>query len=186
MSLLEEAAAANLTRIANIPDSFKAGLSQRRKDLQANTTFDMPVPGYDDLALWVRYRVLGFEDLKAIGLEIESETSDQTLGERLTASQTLVAACEDLLHYKGRDSQSKPILASLGYQWGLSAARDLFEVELPEGVADREALLEIFPYPRDMLLVTHFNDYVEMGMSYLPSIDEVIQGESRAAPAATS
>lgn len=164
--------------------SFKEKLAQRRKELEENTSFEMAVPGYENL--WARYRVLGYEDMRSLGLAIETEVENQAAGERLTAAATLLRACDELLEFQGPDAQGKPIFASLGCRWSLYAARELFGLELPDGVEDREALLQIFPYPRDMLLVTHFNDYVEMGMGYLPQIEEALMGESPAASAATS
>lgn len=160
------------------PVSFKDRLARRRQELESDAVFEMPVPGYDDL--WARYRVLGYEEIRNVGLRVEAETREQVAGERLTAAATLAEANIDLLEYKGQDDQGRPIFEALGYRWSWRAAQDLFGVENAEGMTARDALLHIFPYPRDMLLANHFQEYLELGMSFLPRIEEVLQGESRA------
>ncbi len=167
------------------PDvSFQQKLARRRQELEQVTTFELQVPGYEDL--WARYRALGYEDVRAIGLKIEEELGNQgdpvatqITGERLTAAATLAEACIDLLQYKGRDDQGKPIFQVLGYRWSEKAGRELFELDIPEGVAAREVLTMVFPYPRDMLMMTHNQEYLEESMGYLPQIEELLMGESK-------
>ena len=166
--------------------SFKERLAQRRKELEANTTFEIEVPGYD--GLWARYRTLGHEENRLIGLGIEKEIAEmgleddkaQATGERLTAAGVLAEACIELLEFKGRDDQRRPIFQSTGYRWTGQAARDLFDVDIPPGVDARTALGFIFPYPRDMLLALMFNQYMEQASGYLPEMEQQLMGESQA------
>lgn len=164
--------------------TFKQRLSQRRKELEADATFAIEVNGYPDL--WARYKILGFEEVRGIGLRVEAEVDDQVTGERLTAATSLAEACIELCEYKGRDDKGAPILEGTGFKWTAAAARELFEVELPEGVVARDAVLAIFPYPRDMLMMQHFEDYLTEGMGFIPEIEAILSGESRAASAATT
>lgn len=165
--------------------SFKARLAERRKELTENTVVDIQVPVYDNL--WARYRILGYEEIRGIGMRVEQETDDAVTAERLTAATTLAEACIELLEFKGKDPQGKPIFEQTGYSWGASVARDLFEIEgIPEGVPKRDALIAIFPYPRDLPMMTHFEEYLREGQTFLPEIEEVLQGESLAASAPTT
>lgn len=158
------------------PITFKERLAQRRKELEASSTFDLPVIGYDDL--WVRYRCLGYEETRAIGMRVEEETQDQAAGERLTAAAVMAEACTELFECTGKDDHGKPILVGLGYRWTQKAAADLFGVYLPEGVTARDALLAIYPYPRDTLMMRHWQDYLENSLQFLPELEEVLRGES--------
>jgi hypothetical protein len=164
--------------------TFKQRLAQRRKELEADATFELEVNGYP--GLWARYRILGYEEIRDIGIRIEGEVTSQSAGERLTAATTLAEACLELLELKGYDDKGKPILEGMGFKWTAMAARELFDVELPDGVVARDAIMAIFPYPRDMLMMQHFENYLEQGMGYIPEIERVLQGESRAASAATT
>jgi hypothetical protein len=173
-----------------IPLSFKERLKQQRRALEEDTTFTLPIPYYKDL--YARYRVVGFEEMRAIGLRVEKEATDQLSGEKLTAAETLAEACEALLERTGEDSDGKPILEPVtneqghGYRWGAPAARDLFDVAVLDGTAARDAIMRIFPVPRDMLLMSHFEDFLAEGMGYLPQIEEILRGESPGALAATT
>lgn len=179
MSVIPEESQQPDSREVAIPvASFKERLVQRRRELEQNTTFELPVPGYADL--YAMYRALGFEEIRAIGLRIEEETSDQVTGERLTAAETLSDACIELMERKADDPNGKPVLEGLGYRWSAAAARELFGVELPDGVVARDAIQKIFPYPRDMLMMTHFQDYLTESMGFLPQIEEILRGESPA------
>lgn len=164
--------------------TFKERLAQRRRELESNANFEIAVPGYQDL--WARYRVLGYEEIRGIGVRVEEETDDSISRERLTAASTLAEACVELLELKGRDHANKPVFESTGCRWSATAARDFFEVDLPEGVVARDAVMAIFPYPRDMLMMSHFEDYLAESMGYLPELEKVLQGESPAASAATT
>ncbi len=189
MSVTEQTGAS--TEAASAP-SFKERLAQRRKELAEATNFEIEVPGYD--GLWARYRVLGHEENRLIGLGVEERVAEmglegnaaQATGERLTAAEVLAEACIELLEYKGRDKQHKPIYESTGYRWTWQAAQDLFGVDLPAGVEMKDVLGYIFPYPRDILMVLMFNEYMERSMGYLPEVDGLMQGESPAASAATT
>ncbi len=172
--------------------SFKERLARRRRELEADTTFELKVPGYDDL--WARCRALGAEEMRLIGLRIEGEVAEmglepeeaQARGERLTAAESLSEACIELLEFKGLNDQQRPIFESTGYRFTWQAARDLFGVDLPEGVSARTAVEFIFPYPRDMLMLMMSSDYMERSLGFLPEIDKVLSGESPAASAATT
>lgn len=164
--------------------SFKQKLALRRKELEADATFELPVPGYEDL--WARYKALGYEEVRSIGLRVEEETDDQVTGERLTAAATLAEACVDLLEFKGLDEHRKPTFENLGCRWSWQAGRDLFELDIPEGVAARDVLTMIFPYPRDMLMMNHFEEYLASAMGYLPEIEKILLGESKGRSDVTS
>lgn len=163
--------------------SLKERLAKRRKELESEANFELPVPGYD--GLWARYRVLGYEEIRGIGLRIEEEAADQTSAERLTAAETLAEACIELLEHVGADDRGKPVFESLGKRWSAATVNEFFGASLPDGVIARDAVLAVFPYPRDMLMMSHFQEYMEEGMKYLPEIEQAMQGESRAASAAT-
>lgn len=165
--------------------SLKERLSRARRELEENTTFELPVAGYEKEGLWARYRALGFSDVRAIGQRLEEETTDQIEGERLTAAATLSEACVQLLEYKGVGADGKPAFEELGYRWSAAAARDLFGVEVPDGVDMRDAVMMVFPYPRDLLMTNHFQAYLEASMGYLPQIEEILRGESQAPSGAT-
>lgn len=166
--------------------TFKERLRARRKSLVDNVVFEMPIPGYEKDGLWGRYRVLGYEEIRGISVRVEGETDDPITVERLTAAVTLVESCEELLELTGNDDNGKPIFQSTGYRWSPAAASELFDVHLPDGVAQRDAIMQIFPYPRDILMMKHFEDYLGASMGYLPEIEEVLQGESQAASAPTT
>jgi hypothetical protein len=175
---------AGVTSMAAPALTFKERLARARKELEADAVFDLEVPWYPDL--WATYRVLGFEEIRSVGIRVEAETQDQVTAERLTAAQTLAESCLELKEFRGYDDKGKPILEGTGYRWSAAAARELFGVELPEGVEAPDAVIAIFPYPRDMLMMNHFQEYLAAGMSYMPEIERVLQGESPAASAATT
>lgn len=164
--------------------SFKQQLSQRRKELENAASFELEIPGYKDF--WARYRPLGYEEVRAIGLRVEQETADQAAGERLVAAETLAEACVDLLHLKSVDDESKPIFEQLGYRWSWEAGRDLFDLSVPEGTYARDVVTMVFPYPRDMLMMRHFQDFLAESMGFLPEIEEILMGESRGRSDGTS
>jgi hypothetical protein len=164
--------------------SFKERLARRRRELEAAHPFVLEVPGYEDL--YARYRVLGFEDIRGIGTRVEKETSDQAHGERLTAAETLAIACEGLLERRGTDDSDQPIYHELGHVWDVAGVRELFEVDLPDFAAQRDAVMAVFPAPRDMLMMKHFNEYLEQAMGYLPEIEELLAGEPGGPSAGTS
>ncbi len=164
--------------------TFKQRLAQRRKELEADAIFPLEVAGYPDL--WANYRILGFEEIRGIGLRVEEETPDLITRERLTAATTLAEACVELFEFKGTDDEGKPILEKMGYRWSAESARELFDVELPEGVNAREALMAIFPYPRDLLMMQHFEDYLSKGMGYVPEIEALLSRELKEPSAPTS
>src|SRR5690349_13080998 len=121
MSVTEETGAS--AEVVPAP-SFKERLAQRRRELESNTTFELEVPGYD--GLWARYRPLGYEEVRAIGLRIEKDVASmgmngdeaQVMGERLTAAETLAEACVELLEAKGAG-----VFETTGYRWTWQAAR---------------------------------------------------------------
>ena len=166
--------------------TLKERLAKRRRELEQNTTFELPVLGYEADGLWARYRALGYAETRAIGLRIEGETNDQASGERLTAAETLAEACVELLEITGTDDEGKPTFQSLGYRWTAQAAREFFDIDLPEGVVARDAITYIFPYPRDILMMKHFDDYISAAMGFLPEIEQILMGESRAPSGATT
>lgn len=172
------------TPVRVVPLTFKERLAQRRRELESDATFELEVPGYEDL--WARYRVLGYEEIRGIGLRVEDETDDTVTAERLTAAGTLAEACIELLEFKGTDDNNKPIFESTGGKWSASTVREYFEINLPDGVAAREAVLAVFPYPRDLLMMTHSQEYLEEAMEYVPKLERVMQGESRGATAPTT
>jgi hypothetical protein len=160
--------------------SLKERLARKRRELEENTTFEIPVPGYEKEGLWARYRALGFEDVRNIGIRIEGETSDQVTGERLTAAETLTEACIELLEFQGYGPDGQPKFDELGYRWTAAAGRDLFGIDIPDGVTARDAIMMVFPYPRDLLMTNHFQGYLEASMGYLPQMEEIMRGESAA------
>ncbi len=167
--------------------SFKERLAQRRKELEAKTSVVLAVPGYEHLGLYARYRVLGYEDIREIGLRQETEAMTQTEGERNTAAQTLADACEDLMEKTGEDEEGRPIFQTLGYRWSAKAASDLFEVDnLPEGALAVTAVKAIFPYPHDMLMMRHFQEYLADADLGIGEMEGQILGESQVPSAGTS
>lgn len=171
---------------AEVPElSFKQRLAKRRKELEDTTSIQIRVPGYEDL--WARYRVLGYEESRDIARRVEEEAAgDMTTMERLNAATMLAEACEELLEYKGLDAERKPVFEATGFRWSAAAARDLFESEVPDGAIARDAVMAIFPYPRDMLMMTHYEEYIGEAMGFLPEIERILQGESSAASAQTT
>lgn len=163
--------------------TFKERLAKRRKELESDVTFEIEVPGYEDL--WSRYRVLGYDEIRNIGMKVADEGGDAIYRERMNAAATLAEACVELLEFRGYEN-GKPVYESTGYKWSAEAARDLFQVPLPDGVANKDAIIQIFPYPRDMLMMKHFEDYLAEGMGFLPEIEETLQRELPGASAATT
>lgn len=161
--------------------SVKGRFAARRRELQSKTVLDpLAVPGYD--GLYARYRILGYEDMREIGLRNEEEAPSIAEGEKWTAADTLVDACVDLMEPIGKDDEGRLIFQSLSYRWTAQAARDLFETEVPEDATGREALLSVFPYPQDMLLMTHFQEYVtDANLAGINDLEPRLMGESRAA-----
>lgn len=170
----------------DVPDlTFKQRLAQRRKELEDTTSIDIQVPGYENL--YARYRVLGYEEGRDIARRVTEEADgNMTTIERLNAASSLAEACEELLEYKGRDPEGKPVFESTGYRWGAPAARDLFDANLPDGAIARDAVMAVFPYPRDTLMMTHYETYLGEAMGFLPEIERILQGESLAASAVTT
>ena len=161
--------------------SFKDRLAQKRRELVEKSVFELAVPGYEELGLYARYRVLGYTDVRQMGLRNEGEAQTTAEGERNTAADVLAEACVGLLEKTGVDEEGKPVFTELGYRWTANAARDLFGIELPEGVLDRTAIQSIFPYPHDMPMMRHFNDYMTEADMGNENIEETLLGESPAA-----
>lgn len=161
--------------------SFEERLARRRKEKLAKAFFELPVSGYESLGLWARYRVLGYDDVRTIGLRNEEEAVSVSASERATAADVLTEACLTLLEKTGVDESGKLTFRELNYRWSAAAARDLFDVDdLPEGTPDAAAIQTIFAPPHDMPMMTHFQQYMERADMGIGEVEGSFMGESRA------
>jgi hypothetical protein len=117
--------------------SLAGTLGERRKELveMRQKTLVLPVPGYEGL-LFARYRPLPYEDLRRIQLRHEGIGKDPHV-EVNAAADMLIEACEDLLVPVAGAPEGE--YESLGKTWTPAAVRELFEIDLADGVTTRSA-----------------------------------------------
>lgn len=152
--------------------SLKDRLAARREELRRDRVIDLPVPGYES-DLVARYAPLDYHVLRRIGIRSENEP-DEIQGEINVAADVLVNACVGLFE-KTADG-----LVPTGYRWSTSAAVELFGIPQHEvGSSARDAILKIFP--SDTLLVYQYAEYSRQQNTTQLEIEEVVQGESKAA-----
>lgn len=137
-------------------------------------TFELPVPGYEQIGLWARYRVLDYKELRQIGNDVALEKikndSEEELAEYAT---TIIRACVELLEKTGDDS-----FQSLGYGWSADGIRKL-GADLPEGATARQAVFAVFNGPMGgNHLFHHFREFSTRADEVGPALTEDVQGES--------
>jgi hypothetical protein len=163
--------------VTTTPASLKERLSHRRQALQRVHTFVIPVTGYEGM-IAARYRGLYYEELREIG-RANQNLDGTASGEIAIATDTLIAACQELLEDTGeKDDRNQPIYKSLGRRWDEDTVRELFGAEdIPIGTQPREALQWVLPTTQ---LMMHFAEYDTQMRSVTDDIDREISGESPA------
>ena len=159
--------------------SLRERLAARRRELTEERTFLLAVPGYEDLGLYARYKSLPYEALRAI-VKRHERTMDTAAGELALACDVLIHACIELVEKRDDDSYQ-----SLGFRWGPEAAKELFQIDLPEGATVRNAIQEIFA-GRSMSLILHYREYDEQMGTTVAEVDDAQVGESAASSDQTS
>lgn len=152
--------------------SLKDRLARRREELRAERKVVLPVTGYEDEGLYVRYKVLTYRQLRAIGKRLE-RVADTPEGELALAQDTLIYACETLLERLSDDEDGRPVYRELGMQWSSQTATELFGVGAT--ATAREALTAIFP---EMDLIMHFREYDSEVTAIHPEVEKLLSGES--------
>lgn len=151
--------------------SLKERAAARRRQLEEDKSFVVPLIGYEDMFA-VRYRALPLEDQMKIGeRNAELKKAEQAVA---NAADTIINSCIEFLEVKGKDEY-----VSLGCKWTADTARELFGAELPEGASARDAVSAVFSGPLGTTrLVVHADACDSETIKALSAVDEVISGES--------
>lgn len=156
--------------------SLRDRIARRKRELeqQPEHTIILPVPRFEDI-LSVQYRPLEYREMFRIETRHEKRPDG---AERLlfVAADKLVNACERLVEPAGADTYK-----DTGHRWSVEAARDLFDIDLPEKTTARQALIAIFD--DEELLIRHASDYEEQRRAIHPRLEEKLTGESEASSA---
>lgn len=112
--------------------SLQERVAARRKQRAKERTFVLPVRGYEDLGLYVRYKVVGYEEVKDI------LTRDE--GDLARFADTLIEACVEFCEKDGDDYQG------LGCRWSSAAGvlKDKVGIEVPADMTARDNVFAVF------------------------------------------
>lgn len=153
--------------------SLQERIAARRAQREQERSFVIPVPGYEDVGLAARYKVLRYEELRDVGRGNE-DLEGTSEGELAVFADTLIRACVELLE---RDKDGN--YASLGCRWTTSGVREHLGVDLPEGATARQALFEVFNGPSGGTdLALHFQQYDSESSRTAVAIEKDLSGES--------
>lgn len=138
----------------------------RRRELQEERAFTIPLKGYEDMFA-VYYRVLSYEEYREIGKRHDENTPD---GELAVYADTLIMACLDILELDENGKET-----STGQRWTPAAVDALFGVEeLPADATARQAIRAVLPSNE---LALHFNDYDKGADKAGPLVERRLEGE---------
>jgi hypothetical protein len=152
------------------PISLKDRLSELRQQAQEEHTFDLSVPGYENV-LVARYRSLSYRDQRKIGQRHENE-KDQIELELNVAADMLITACQAVLA-KNDDGS----LVEIG-KWNVQTAQEQFGVDFGDHAGTATARQAITSILSDTNLMRHFADWLVATTDVNQKVDEVVQGES--------
>jgi hypothetical protein len=150
------------TVAAPISDSLGAWLKERRAQLAAKRSYEVPVHGFDGRVIGV-YRALSYEEFRRIGSR--HEKLPEATQELYVAADTLIASCERI-YARGDDGTTADLP-----MWGVELART-FGIDNPDVNTPRRAVLAIFD-GAEMNLILHFGSL----MAQRQAIEEAVDGE---------
>jgi hypothetical protein len=131
--------------------SLKAWLSSTREQIAQKKTYELPLPGFGGRLIAV-YRPPGEKMMQRIGKR--NEHAPDEAKNLLLCCDVLTACCEDVYALDGAQR------VSLG-PWSSQMVREHFEVDDPEVMTPRRALLAIYCTDElHFLIVKHFNAFV--------------------------
>jgi hypothetical protein len=155
--------------------SFQERMAARREYREQVHTFELPVLGYEDIGLYARYKVLPYEELRAIGKSNE-KVAETVEGELAIAADTLIRACVGLLEKTG-ETAGRPEYRELGCRWDPKGVREKLGVEVVGDTA-RAAIFAVFNGPSGgNELSRHFLAYDAETEKVNTQIDEEQLGE---------
>lgn len=160
--------------MSSLKERFAAKLEQRLRE----NTYELPVPGFEDIGLWARYRPLSYEETRGIGLRnVKGEITPEA--ELAVYADTIIRACVELLEKTGEDEKGTPQFQSLGGKWDAPTVRDKLGVDLPGDATARQAVFAVFNGTRGGIdLAYHCQAVDAMADQVGESIAEELPGES--------
>lgn len=144
-----------------IPGSLRSWLKERRTELCAKRSYEVPVQGFAGRVVGV-YRGLSYEEFRRIGAR--HEKLPEATQELYIAADTLIASCEQI--YATGDDGTTAVLP----KWGVELART-FGIDNPEINTGRRAVLAIFK-GAEMNLIIHFGALMKQTQATEGTVDE--------------